>query len=178
MAFWAIVCVVVALLAFAAVTFNELVTARNQARTAWSGIDVQLQRRHDLIPQLAAVAKGYAHYEQATLNSVTELRTRAQASVSIAQRGQIEGELGAQASRLIALGERYPDLKANTNFMQLQQQLVDTENRLQESRQQYNEAVRAFNTEIETPPDLLLARPFGFGALEYFQAENKDAPKI
>ena len=178
MAFWAVACVLIALLAFVVIVFNELVTTRNQVRTAWSGIDVQLQRRHDLIPQLAAVAKGYADYEQATLNSVTELRARSQATASIAQRGQIEGELDAQASRLIALGERYPDLKANATFMQLQQQLVDTENRLGDARQGYNESVRAFNTLIETFPDLLLARPFGFRAAEYFQAENKQAPKI
>jgi LemA protein len=175
---WIAVCVLIALLGFAIVTFNELVVARNRVRTAWADIDVQLQRRHDLIPQLAATVKGYAAYEQATLTAITELRSRAQAATSVQQRGQLEGEVGAQLTQLLALQERYPELKASANFLQLQRDLVDTENRLQSARSTYNESVRVYNTRIETFPDALLARPFGFGKLEYFQAEDRQPVKV
>lgn len=175
---WFAVCVLIALLGFAVVTFNELVMARNRARTAWADIDVQLQRRHDLIPQLAATVKGYAAYEQATLKAVIELRTRAQATASVEQRGQVEGELGTQVAQLLALQERYPELKASANFLQLQHDLVDTEDRLQAARSAYNEAARVYNTQIETFPDALLARPFGFGKIEYFQAEDRQPVKV
>jgi LemA protein len=175
---WIAVCLLIALLGFAAVTFNELVMARNRARTAWSDIDVQLQRRHDLIPQLAATVKGYAAYEQATLTAVTELRSRAQAIASVQQRGQVEGELGTRVAQLLALQERYPELKASANFLQLQHDLVDSEDRLQTARSSYNEAARLYNSQIESFPDALLARPFGFGRVEYFQADDRQPVKL
>jgi len=171
---WIAVCVLIALLGFAIVVFNDLVLARNRARTAWADIDVQLQRRHDLIPQLAATVKGYAAHEQATLSAVTELRSRAQAAASVEQRGRLEGELGAQLTQLLALQERYPELKASANFLQLQHDLVDTEDRLQAARSAYNEAARVYNTQIESFPDVLLARPLGFGKLDYFQATDRE----
>jgi LemA protein len=163
----------IALLAFVAVTFNDLVAARNGVRKAWSDIDVQLQRRHDLVPQLAAVVKGYADHERGTLEAVTQLRARAQTEASIAQRGQIEHELASNVSRLLALQENYPDLKASTNFLQLQKDLVDVEDRLQTARQAYNDMVRDYNTQIQNFPELLLARPFGFSAFDFFQAEDR-----
>jgi len=147
------------------------VLARNRVRTAWSNIDVELQRRHDLIPQLAATVQGYAAHEQATLSAVAELRSRAQANASPLQRGELEAQLGTQLSRLIALQERYPELKASENFLALQRELTATEDRLQAARQEYNEAVRVYNTQIEGFPDLLLARPFGFTPQEYFQRD-------
>jgi Uncharacterized conserved protein len=116
MIFWVAVCVAIALLLYVGVTFNEFVAERNQVRAAWADIDVQLQRRHDLVPQLAATVKGYAEHERSTLSAVTELRTRAQAGGTIAQRAQIETELAAQVTQLLALQERYPDLKASGNF--------------------------------------------------------------
>jgi len=163
----------IALLAFSAVTFNELVVGRNSVRKAWSDIDVQLQRRHDLVPQLAATVKGYAEHERTTLEAVAELRARAQATGSVAERGQVETQLAANVTRLLALQESYPDLKASENFLQLQHDLVDVEDRLQVARQAYNEAVRAYNTQIQNFPELLFAHPFGFHASDFFQAEDR-----
>jgi len=175
---WIIVCVVIALLLYAGVTFNELIAERNQVRAAWADIDVQLQRRHDLVPQLAATVKGYADHERATLSAIAELRTRAQAAGSVAERAQIETQIGAQASQLLALQERYPDLKASGNFLQLQRDLVEVEDHLQYARRFYNGAVRQFNTHIQHFPELLLAAPFGFGAQDFFQADEREAVKL
>ena len=175
---WVIVCVLVAAAAFVAITFNELIAARNRARTAWANIDVQLQRRHDLIPQLAAVVKGYADHESETLTAVTELRARAQQEASVAAKGQIESQIGAKLNNLVAVQERYPDLKANENFMALQRELVDTEDKLQAARNDYNEAVRAYNTQIQNFPDVAIAKPFGFGAMDYFQATDTAPVKL
>ncbi len=172
MTLWVIVCVLIAAVAFVAITFNELISARNLARNAWANIDVQLQRRHDLIPQLAAVVKGYAAHESETLTAVTELRAKAQREVSISAKGQIESQIGAKLGNLVAVQERYPDLKANENFLALQRELVDTEDKLQTARSDYNEAVRAYNTQIQNFPDVTIAKPFGFGAMDYFQATD------
>ncbi|MEP6938543.1 MAG: LemA family protein [Rudaea sp.] len=178
MVFWVLTCVGIVLIAFVAVTFNELVGERNQVRAAWSDIDVQLQRRYDLVPQLAAAVKGYADHERNTLSEVTELRAAAQGVASIAQRGQIEQELANHVSRLIALKESYPDLKASENFLKLQHDLVDIEDHLQYARRFYNGAVRLFNTHIENFPALLIARPFGFREQDFFQAENSEAVAV
>ena len=178
MMLWVVGCLAIALLLYLAVTFNELVAQRNRVRAAWSDIDVQLQRRHDLIPQLAATVKGYADYERSTLSAVTELRARAQAGGTIAQRGEIESQLAAQVTQLLALQERYPDLKASANFLQLQKDLVDVEDHLQFARRFYNGAVREYNTHIQHFPELLLAGPFGFRASDFFQAENTEAVKV
>jgi len=175
---WIIVCVAVALLLYAGVTFNELIAERNQVRAAWADIDVQLQRRHDLVPQLAATVKGYADHERATLSAISELRTRAQSASSVAERAEIEARIGAQASQLLALQERYPDLKASTNFLQLQRDLVDVEDHLQYARRFYNGAVRQFNTHIQHFPELLLAAPFGFRAQDFFQTDDREAVKL
>lgn len=178
MAVWVAGCVMIAFVAFLVVTFNDLVMARNRVRKAWADIDVQLQRRHDLIPQLAATVKGYAVHEQATLATVAALRTRAQDSGSIAQRGRIEGEIAAQVSHLLAMQESYPELKASANFLDLQRQLVAIEDAVQAARGDYNEAVRAYNTQIEQFPDVMLARPFGFAAREFFQAQDTAAVSV
>jgi LemA protein len=178
MALWIVGCVGIAALLYLGITFNELVVKRNQVRAAWADIDVQLQRRHDLIPQLAATVKGYADHEKSTLSAVTELRARAQAGGSVAQRGQIEGELGAQVTQLLALQERYPELKASENFLQLQRDLVDVEDHLQYARRFYNGAVREYNTQIQHFPELLFATAFGFAASDFFQAEDREAVKL
>lgn len=177
MMLWVIGCAAIVLLLYLAITFNELVAERNQVRAAWSDIDVQLQRRHDLIPQLEATVKGYAEYERTTLSAIAELRSRAQAGGSIAQRGQVEGELAAQVTRLLALQERYPELKASANFVQLQRDLVAVEDHLQYARRFYNGAVRVFNTHLQHFPELLFADAFGFRAAEFFQAEEREAVK-
>jgi len=173
MLIWFAACALIAVCAFLVITFNDMVAARNRVRNAWSDIDVQLQRRHDLVPQLAAIVKGYAEHERGTLEAVAELRARAQQAGSVAQRGAVETELGVGVARLLALQERYPDLKASTNFLQLQRDLVDVEDRVQAARSTYNESVRDFNTQIQNFPELLLARPFGFAAFDFFQAEDR-----
>jgi LemA protein len=178
MTVWVIICVVIALAGFVAVTFNELIASRNRVRTAWADIDVQLQRRHDLIPQLAAVVKGYADHESQTLTAVTELRAKAQRESSVSEKAQIESQIGAGLGRLIAVQENYPDLKANENFLALQRELVDTEDKLQTARNAYNEAVRAYNTQIQNFPDVTIVKPFGFVAMDYFQAADAAPVKL
>ena len=152
--------------------FNRLIRLRNQFRTAWADIDVQLQRRHDLVPQLVEAVKGYAAHERATLEAVTELRTRAQAAHGVQSQGQAESKLEQALSRLIALKEAYPELKASGNFQQLSSGLVSVEDHLQFARRFYNGAVRDYNDAIQRFPDLLIARVFGFRGSEFFQAES------
>jgi LemA protein len=172
---WVIGFAAFALVLLCVFTFNDLVNDRNQVRAAWSDIDVQLQRRHDLIPQLVTAVKAYADHERTTLTAVSELRGRAQAAASIADRSQLEHELGAQIGRLLALQESYPDLKANENFLQLQRDLVVVEDHLQFARRFYNGAVRQYNTHIQNFPTLLVARPLGFEPAEFFQADTNEA---
>lgn len=152
--------------------FNRLIRLRNQFRTAWADIDVQLQRRHDLVPQLVEAVKGYAAHERTTLEAVTELRTRAQAAHGVQSQGQAESKLEQALSRLIALKEAYPELKASGNFQQLSSGLVSVEDQLQFARRFYNGAVRDYNDAIQRFPDLLIARVFGFRGSEFFQAES------
>jgi LemA protein len=178
MRLWFASFVLIALLAFIAVTFNELVVGRNGVRKAWSDIDVQLQRRHDLVPQLVAVVKGYAEHERNIFDAVAQSRAHAQASDSIATREQAETELAGQLSRVLALQENYPDLKASANFLQLQRDLVETEDRLQTARSAYNEAVRGYNVQIQNFPEFLLARLFGFRDAEYFQAQDRTPARV
>ena len=157
---------------WAIITFNRLVRLRNQTRTAWADIDVQLQRRHDLVPRLVEIVKGYAAHERATLAAVTELRAQAQSAQGAAVQGQAEGALSQALGRLIALREAYPELKANQNFAQLSASLVEVEDHLQFARRFYNGAVRDFNDGIQRFPALLVAALFGFRNAESFQAEE------
>jgi len=169
----------IAFVAFAAaiVVFNDLVAARNQVRSAWSDIDVQLTRRHDLVPQLVAAVQGYASYERATLTTLTELRTRAVSAASLADKAEAEGALAKQIDRILALQERYPDLKASENFLALQRELVEIEDHLQYARRFYNGAVRDLNTKIETFPSLILARAFAFKPADFFRSgADQEAP--
>jgi LemA protein len=168
------------LAAWTALAFNRLVRLRNQTRTAWADIDVQLQRRHDLVPQLVTVAQGYAAHERATLEAVTALRTQAQAAHGAARQGAAEAALEQALGRLVALREAYPDLKANQNFAQLSAALIEIEEHLQYARRFYNGAVRDYNDASQRFPALLVARGFGFGAAEFFQAEgdNRAAPTL
>lgn len=160
------------------VLFNRLVAARNQVRAAWSDIDVQLTRRHDLVPQLVAAVQGYASHERAALTLVTELRTRAMAAASLQDKARLEGELAQQVQRILALQEAYPDLKASDNFLGLQRDLVGIEDHLQYARRYYNGAVRDLNNRVETFPSLLVARAAGIGAAEFFrQGDGQEAPQ-
>ena len=163
----------------AVVLFNDLVAARNQARAAWSDIDVQLTRRHDLVPQLVAAVQGYAAHERSTLTLLTELRTRAMRAAKLRDKAALEDELAQQIDRIFALQEQYPDLKASDNFLALQRDLVDIENHLQYARRFYNGAVRDLNNRIETFPSVLVARAARFRPADFYRhgAEAQQAPE-
>ena len=157
---------------WAVFAFNRLVRLRNQVRTAWADVDVQLIRRHDLVPSLVTAVQTYAGHEQAVLTAVTELRAQAMQAQAPGTLGTIESALQEGIGRLLALREAYPDLKANENFAQLQRDLVQVEEQLQYARRFYNGAVRDLNDGVQRVPDLLVARTFGFHDAEFFQAED------
>jgi LemA protein len=174
-----VVIVVLVLVGVAGVIlYNRLIRSRNRVDTAWSDIDVQLQRRHDLIPRLVTAVDQYAKYEKATLAAVTELRTEAMRAADVRAKGSIEEKLSAGIDRIIALAENYPDLKANENFMNLQNELVETENYLQFARRFYNGSVRDYNTMTETVPSNIIAGWFAFSAREFFQKTSDDAANV
>ncbi|MCX8509149.1 MAG: LemA family protein [Rhodobacteraceae bacterium] len=155
-------------------TYNGLVRLRQMVEEAWSGIDVQLKRRADLIPNLIETVKGYAGHEKDTLREVTELRTRAQAvpEGNVAGRAAAEGMLGQALGRLMAVAEAYPDLKANENFRDLQASLSGIEDTIQMSRRYYNGSTRELNVKVESFPSNLVARQFGFAKADYFELDN------
>ena len=157
---------------WAVFAFNRLVRLRNQVRTAWADVDVQLIRRHDLVPSLVTAVQAYAGHEQAVLTAVTELRAQAMQAQAPGTLGTLESALQEGIGRLLALREAYPDLKANENFAQLQRDLVQVEEQLQYARRFYNGAVRDLNDGVQRVPDLLVARTFGFHDAEFFQAED------
>ena len=162
-------------------TYNGLVNLRNMMQEGWSGIDVQLKRRFDLIPNLVETVKGYASHEKETLQNVTSARTAVANSGGDAEaRFQAENMLTSTLRSLFAVAENYPDLKANTNFLQLQDQLANIENDLQMARRYYNGTVRNLNNGIQKFPAVLIARSFGFKEAPFFQAEEeaKAAPKV
>ena len=161
-----------------AVIYNRLVRSRNRVKTAWSDVDVQLQRRHDLIPQLVKAVDAYSKYERATIEAVTELRAEAMRIVDVEARGRAEEDLGAGVSRLLALSESYPDLKANENFMKLQAELVETENYLQFARRYYNGSVRDYNTMTQVVPSNIVAGMFAFREREFFQNTSDEAANV
>ncbi|EJB03976.1 LemA family protein [Rhizobium sp. J15] len=155
--------------------YNGLVRSRQMAEEAWSGIDVQLKRRADLIPNLIETVKGYAAHEKSTLEEVVALRNKAQAvpAGDVAGRAQAEGLLGQALGRVIALAEAYPDLKANQNFAELQASLETMEGELQMARRYYNGAARDLNVKVESFPSNLVAGQFGFAKREYFEITNE-----
>lgn len=170
-------CLLLALLAWAVLVFNRLVRLRNQVRTAWADVDVQLLRRHDLVPQLVSAVRAYAGHEQAVLETATALRTQALASPSRPRLAEVEDALEQAIGRLFALREAYPELKASGNFAQLQRDLVDVEEHLQYARRFYNGAVRDYNDATQRVPDLLVARAAGFVPEDFFEAgEAQRAP--
>src|SRR4029079_4278029 len=173
MGIWLVVLLLV-VAAWAVLAFNRLVRLRNQGKTAWADIDVQLKRKHDLVPQLVSAVQGYAGYERGVLTTVTELRSQAVALTSPAKLGEVEGELQKALTQLFALKEAYPDLKANQNFLELQHDLVNVEDQLQYARRFYNGAVRDYNTSIQRFPDMLVANAAGFHELEFFSADETD----
>lgn len=160
----------VALFAVAVALFNRLVRLRNRVRTAWADVDVQLARRHDLVPSLVAAVQGYAGHESALLQAVSALRARALELRGPGALSEVESALGEAVARVLVLQEAYPDLRASDNFAQLQRDLVDTEEQLQYARRFYNGAVRDLNDAIQRVPDVLVARATGFRAAPFFAA--------
>jgi LemA protein len=158
--------------------YNRLVRLRNQVRTAWADIDVQLTRRHDLVPQLVAAVKGYASHEQAVMQAVSELRAQALTLRSPARLGEVESALEQALGRLFALQEAYPDLKASENFSQLQRDLVKVEETLQYARRFYNGAVRDYNDGVQRVPDTIIARMFLFTGAEFYQARDEERAAV
>jgi LemA protein len=162
------------------VAYNSLVRLRNQLKNAWAQIDVQLKRRWDLIPNLVESVKGYTKHEAGTLQQVTEARTAAQGSAggSIAQRAQAEGALSSALGRLMVVVEAYPDLKANQNYLALQEELTSTENRIGFARQFYNDSTMHFNNKIQMFPTSIVAGMFGFKEGEFFELQEEAAREV
>jgi LemA protein len=180
---WVIIAVVVILIFWIIGAFNSLVGFRNQVKNAWAQIDVQLKRRYDLIPNLVETVKGYAKHERETFEMVTKARNLAQqaSSAGAAERGKLEGALGAALGRLLAVAEAYPELKANQNFLALQEELTSTENKISFSRQYYNDSVLKFNNKIQMFPSNVIAGMFNFKLGEFFEvtvAAEKEPPKV
>jgi LemA protein len=158
---------------YVVMTYNKLVSLRNRIENAWSQIDVQLKRRYSLIPNLVETVKGYASHEKETLERVISARNAGMGATTVEDQAQAEGALTGALKSLFALSESYPDLKANQNFLQLQEELTGTEGRIAYARQYYNDSVYRYNTKIQTFPATVLAGMFRFVSREYFQAEDE-----
>jgi LemA protein len=180
MGFWIFLGIVAAVALWAVAVYNGLVAARNQAQTAWSQIDVQLKRRHDLIPNLVQVVKDAMGYEQETLTKVVQARNAAVAASGPAQAGPAEAALTVATRGLLGLVESYPQLKANDNIRQLQEELTTTENKIAFARQFYNDSVNAYNNRRQSFPAVLAAASLGFGAIELFNMPEaeREVPKV
>jgi LemA protein len=183
MVFWIIIAVVVAIAIYAVAIFNRLVRLRQMANEAWGGIDVQLKRRSDLVPNLVEAVKGYAAHERSTLDEVAALRGAARAvpQDDVSGRVKAENALSVGVSKLIALAESYPDLKASGNFLELQKQLSALEDDLQMARRYYNGAVRNLNVAVQSFPASIVAGAFGFTVRDFFEltdAGERNAPEV
>lgn len=175
--------IVVLLLLFVVLQYNGLVGKRNEKDNAWSQIDVQLKRRHDLIPNLVETVKGYAAHERQTLEAVTNARNLAQSAIGkgVGAQSQAEAGLSGALSRLLAVVEKYPDLKANQNFLALQEELSSTENKISFSRQYYNDSVLRYNNKVQMFPSNIVGGMTGFKLAEFFEVEapaEREAPKV
>jgi LemA protein len=175
---WILAAAAVLLAGWLVYVFNKLVRLRNQTRSAWADIDVQLTRRHDLVPQLVSAVQAYAGHERAVLTAVTEVRARALEQTTPRQLGDVESQLERELGRLLALQEAYPDLKASENFLSLQRDLVEVENHLQYARRFYNGAVRDYNDAVQRVPDLVVARALAFRDGEFYQAEAEQRSAV
>lgn len=161
--------------------YNALVRLRNQVDNAWSQIDVQLKRRHDLIPNLIETAKGYMQHERETFEAITNARAAAMGAGNVADSAKAEGALGGALSKFLLVVENYPDLKANQNFLSLQEELTSTENKISFSRQNYNDQVLFFNNKIQMFPSNIIAGMFSFSKRDFFEIENaaeREVPKV
>ena len=176
---WILVGIVVALLLYAVLTYNKLVRLRNESETGWANIDVQLRRRSDLVPNLVEAVKGYAAHERDTFDSVTQARANAEQASGPAAAADANEHLGGAINRLIAVSEAYPQLRASENFLALQQELSDIEDKLAAARRYYNQTVYAYHNARQTFPGVLIAGPFGFHEREFFGTDDgRDAPVV
>ena len=182
MPIWTIVIIILALLAlWIIISYNSLVRLRNRAKEAWADIEVQLKRRHNLIPNLVETVKGYAAHEREVLEKVTEARTKAMGAQTMQEKREAENFLSQTLKSLFAVAENYPDLKASQNFLELQRELRDTEDKIQAARRFYNANVRDLNTKIESFPTNIIAKLFGFKKMDLFEieeAEERKVPKV
>jgi len=161
--------------------YNALIRLRNQVDNAWSQIDVQLKRRHDLIPNLVETAKGYMKHERGTFETITKARSQAMGAKTVAEASKAEGALGGALSRFMLVVENYPDLKANQNFLAVQEELTSTENKISFARQSYNDQVLFFNNKIQMFPSSIIANTFNFGKRDFFEIEapaEREVPKV
>ncbi len=178
MSSWIAPAIVALLAAWGVFAFNRLVRLRNQMRSAWADIDVQLTRRHDLVPQLVNAVAAYAGHERAVLTAVTELRAEALQQTSPARLAAVESALEQALSRVFALQEAYPALEASGNFLELQRELVEIEEHLQYARRFYNGAVRDYNDTVQRVPDMAVARLFAFESGEFYQAQEGERAAV
>jgi len=168
------------ILLYVIMAYNGLVTLRNRVKEAWSDIDVQLKRRYDLIPNLVETVKGYASHEKETFDKVIQARSKAMSAQGLKEKGDAENALSGTLKSLFALSENYPDLKASVNFLELQKELTDTEDKIQAARRFYNGNVLDLNTKLELFPTNMIAGMFGFKVSEFFNAEEgeKALPRV
>jgi LemA protein len=178
MIMWVILGIVVLVVLWAVAVYNGLIRLKNRVDEAWSDIDVQLKRRYDLIPNLVNTVKGYASHEKEVFEKVTEARTKAMGAQSAGDKAQAENALSQTLKSLFAVAEAYPDLKANQNFLELQRELTDTEDKVQASRRFYNGNVRDFNTKIQVFPNNVFAGMLGFSAREFFEARGGEKEPV
>jgi LemA protein len=171
---WLVLLVMVAPVLWAIWTYNRLITLKNQVANGWKQIDVQLRRRHDLIPNLVAAVRGYMEFERDTLERVIAARNQAAGATTVQQSMAAEGDLTRALRQLFAVAENYPQLRANENVLQLQEELTTTENQLSFARQHYNDVVMRFNTQQDVFPANLIARHFGFEPAQLFVADESD----
>ena len=174
---WIILIILVVIILWIIGAYNGLVTLRQRVKNAWSQIDVQLQRRFDLIPNLVETVKGYTSHEEGVLTKVTELRTSWAKASTVHEKSELANELSNTLKTIMAVSENYPDLKASKNFSELQEELQNTENKISYSRQFYNDIVTKYNTKLEVFPSNLIASMFHFTAEELFAVDNEEAKK-
>ncbi len=174
---WIALIIIVALILLVISMYNNLVRLRQKVKNSWSQIDVQLQRRFDLIPNLVETVKGYMEHEEGVLAKVAELRTSWANAGSIHEKAELDNQLSGALKTIMAVSESYPELKANQNFSELQQELQNTENKISFSRQFYNDTVTMYNTKLEVFPSNIIASMFGFKVEDFFKVESEEARK-
>ena len=174
---WIILAIIVVLIIIVISMYNNLVRLRQKVKNAWSQIDVHLQRRFDLIPNLVETVKGYMKHEEGTLTKIAELRTSWANATSVSEKAELNNQLSSTLKTIMAVSESYPELKANQNFSELQQELQNTENKLTFARQFYNDSATIYNTKLEVVPSNIIASMFHFEPAELFKVDSEEARK-